>query len=380
MGRIAAVICAFLALAPSYAQVTRSETTEGAERVITLENEHLSLVIFPDLGGRIGHIIDRATGDDLVYWDLTPDAVYGGLGGALDDRRNTFEQYTAELPADEPGHCPSPTATRTRASTDHHPPAGRLDDPRRAYLQPSQEDFDDYEAMVTTLPSSGAPVSEADPTASPPPRAWRSPLHRSWNFPTCAASSSRTSAPERLHQHREAARRRGCILQRPLPLVPCGRRHRLPYLRVGLPGTPAGTQGSTTLYARRATTVSHADDSVVAHTQRTDAGLVTAVFAAREPLQGASLQTTVRRLPDEGEVALDTAQLPAIGLAQTGRVTIPWEAADGTWAVSQRITRGGELLSQWQTAVVVGEPSGEFTRELTFPATARLEPVPGWER
>src|SRR5690554_2078369 len=103
MTRTVAIICAILALSPVFAEVTRSEATEGAERVVTLENEHLRLVIFPDLGGSIGHIIDRATGEDLVYWDLGEEAVYAGLGGALDDRVNTFEQYNAVLPEDAPG-------------------------------------------------------------------------------------------------------------------------------------------------------------------------------------------------------------------------------------------------------------------------------------
>lgn len=390
MGRIAAVICAFLALAPSYAQVTRSETTEGAERVITLENEHLSLVIFPDLGGRIGHIIDRATGDDLVYWDLTPDAVYGGLGGALDDRRNTFEQYTAELPADEPGtvrlsYRDEDAGIDKTITLEQGASTIRVE---YTFSNPSQEDFDDYEAMVKNffLPS-GAPVSEADLYCIPTTAGVREIAGRtgSWNFPDLRGKFKQNVGPWNAFistaKQRAVAAAFSNDLYRWFYMWKGGIDY--PTFEWVFQALPAGTQGSTTLWlhvARDLTAVSHADDSVVAHTQRTDAGLVTAVFAAREPLQGASLQTTVRRLPDEGEVALDTAQLPAIGLAQTGRVTIPWEAADGTWAVSQRITRGGELLSQWQTAVVVGEPSGEFTRELTFPATARLEPVPGWER
>ena len=385
-----AIICTILALSPVFAEVTRSEATEGAERVVTLENEHLRLVIFPDLGGRIGHIIDRATGEDLVYWDLGEEAVYAGLGGALDDRVNTFEQYNAVLPEDAPGsvtlsYQEEKARIEKTITLDDGASTIRVD---YTFANTSQEDFGDYEAMVKNffLPSA-APVTEDDLYCIPTSGGVREIAARtgSWNYPELRGKFKQDVGPWNAFVSTTKRRAIATAFSNDF--------YRWFYYWKGgidyptyewvFQALPAGMQGSTTLWmhvARDIPAVSHADGAVVAHTQHTDAGLATSVFAASEALQGATLQTTVRRLPGEGEETLAAVDLPAIAHAQTGSVSVPWQAADGTWVVHQRIMRGGETVSEWEQAVVVGEPSGDYAREVQFPAVAQLEPVPGWER
>lgn len=390
MTRAVAVFCAILALSPTFAEVTRSEGTEGAERIITLENEHLRLVIFPDLGGRIGHIIDLATGDDLVYWDLTPDSVYGGLGGALDDRRNTFEQYKATLPDDRPGtvalsYRDEDAGIEKTITLEDGASTVRVE---YTFSNPSQEDFGDYEAMVKNffLPS-GGPVSEDDLYCIPTTAGVREITARtgSWNYPELRGKFKQNVGPWNAFISTQKRRAITAAFSSDF--------YRWFYMWKGgidyptyewvFQPLPAGMQCSATLWlhvARDLTAVSYANDSVVAHTERGDEGLATSIFAARELPAGASLETTVRLLPDEGEVALEAVELPAIAQAETASVVIPWRAADGTWAVSQRIVSGDEVVAEWDIAIVVGEASGEYVRELDFPAQAQMEPVPGWER
>ncbi len=390
MTRAIAIICAALAIAPAFAEVTRIEGTEGTERVITLENEHLRLVIFPDLGGRIGHIIDRATGDDLVYWQLSTDAVYGGLGGALDDRRNTFTQYAAELPIDRPDTVllsyQDEDAGIVKAIT--LPDGASTVTVAYTFANLSQVVFGDYEAMVKNFfVPSGGPVSEDDLYCIPTSAGVREIVARtgSWRYPELRGKFKQGVGPWSAFVSTTKRRAIAAALSNDL--------YRWFYYWKGgidyptfewvFQALPAGTQGSATLSLHIApdlTAVTHADGSFVTATERADEGLVTSVFAAREALEGASLETTVTHLPGEGAEALATVALPAIGLAQTGHVTVPWQPAEGTWAVRQRITRGGEALAEWERAIVVGEPSGELARDVRFPAVAQLEPVPGWER
>ncbi len=390
MRRIIAIICVTLALAPVFAEVTRTEGAEGDERVITLENEHLRLIIFPDLGGRIGHIIDRATGDDLVYWELSTDAVYGGLGGALDDRRNTFAQYTAELPVEQPDTVRLSYRDEDAGivKTISLPEGASTITVEYTFSNLSQADFGDYEAMVKNffLPS-GGPIGEDDLYCIPTSGGVREIVARtgSWRYPELGGKFKQGVGPwsalVSTTKRRAIAAAFSNDLYRWFYYWKGGIDY--PTFEWVFQALPAGMQGSTTLSLHIApdlTAVTHADAAFVTETERADEGLVTSVFAAREALEGASLATTVTHLPGEGAEALATVALPAIALAQTGHVTVPWQPAEGTWAVRQRIMRGGEALAEWERAIVVGKPSGELAREVRFPAAAQLEPVPGWER
>jgi len=391
MARTLAAICAaLLSLSLAHAQVARTEGTEGAERVVTLQNEHLRLVIFPDLGGRIGHMTDLASGDELLYWDLRPDAVYGGLGGALDDRRNTFEQYRCELPADEPGAVRliyEDADVRIEKAISLAPGAStvRID---YVFANLSQQDFADYDVMTKNfLTPSGGEVTAQDLYCLPTSRGVRriEAFSGSWSpYPELRGKFKQDvgawNAMVSTTAHRAMAAAFSSDLFRWFYYWKGGVAY--PTYEWVFQALPAGMQAQVSIFwhiAPGLDGVSHADEHAVVNTRRTDAALQTSIFAA-EGLAGAALETTVRRLPAEGDERLATVALPDIAQAQTADVTVPWRpAADGTWVVGQRIVRGGEVVSAWEEPIVLGEPGGEYVREVQFPAQAQFTPVPGWQ-
>jgi hypothetical protein len=66
---------------------------------ITLSNQFLSLTIYPEIGARIGKLVDLKSGINMVFFDYPPDHPKwkGGLGGALDDRKGLFRKYAYEV-------------------------------------------------------------------------------------------------------------------------------------------------------------------------------------------------------------------------------------------------------------------------------------------
>lgn len=131
-----------------------------------LENEYLRIIVFPDLGGRIGYLIYKPTGKNLVYWDLSLDSEYRGLGGALDDRASSFAPYKSELLKSTPEEVKlrltweddfvvSKTLTfypdKPLIQVDYH------------YINATQKDIGEYRLMIRNffIPS-GGPVSETD--------------------------------------------------------------------------------------------------------------------------------------------------------------------------------------------------------------------------
>lgn len=390
MHRVVAALCLLLALMPAHAQVTRTEGREGDERIVTLENEHLRLVIFSDLGGRIGHMIDLATGEDLLYWDLSPDAVYGGQGGALDDRLNTFEQYAAELPADDPGAVRlvyDVEGVRIEKTVSLRPGASSIRIDYR-FANASQRDLADYSVMTKNfLTPSGGPVTADDLYCIPTSRGVRRipAFSGSWNYPELREKFKRDVGPWNAMvsttDHRALAAAFSSDYFRWFYYWKGGIDY--PTYEWVYQPLPAGMQSEVSIFwhiARGLDGVSHADERVVANTERSDAGLVTSVFAGAEALTGATLETEVQRLPDEGAETLAAVALPDIPLAQVGSVAIPWQPGDGTWVVRQRIVRGGAVVSEWEEPIEVGAPSGEYVREPSFPAVAQIAPLPGWER
>lgn len=392
MPRIAALVLCGLSMLPAVsAEVIRRESTEGDENVVILANEHLRLVVFPDLGGRIGHIIDLSSGEDLVYWDLSPNSVYAGLGGALDDRRNTFEQYQCELPADAPDTVRlSWEDERARiVKTITLPPGASTIRVDYTFANLSQEGFGDYEAMVKNfLTPSGEAVSANDLYCIPTSRGVRriEAFSGSWSrYPELRGKFKRDVGPWNAMvsttDHRAMVAAFSNDLYRWFYYWKGGVDY--PTYEWVFQPLPAGTQAEVSIFwhiVPGLDGVSHADEHVVVDTRRQPEGLTTTVFAA-EGLDAARLETTVRRLPDGKPIALSAVDLPSTPPAQTATVRTPWpEPVEGPWVISQRIVRAGETIAQWEEPIVVGEASGEYVREVQFPAHAQFTPVPGWER
>jgi len=391
MARATAVLCALLLVFPALADVTRTEGREGQEGVITLENEHLRLVIFPDLGGRIGHLIDLDSGDDLLYWDLSPDSVYGGLGGALDDRRNTFERYEPTLPDDRPGsvrllyESDDVTIEKTIA-LEEGMSSIRVD---YRFANVGQQDLTDYDVMTKNfLLPSGEPVSERDLYCLSTTHGVRQIQAFSGNwrrYPELRGKFKDNVGPWNAFvstaSHRAIAAAFSSDYYRWFYFWKNG--VEFPTYEWVFRPLPAGTQTTVTLWLHVVPgldAVTHADRAVVADT-RLDAGeLRTSVFAAAEPMQGARLETRARRLPGEDWQDLGAIELPDLPLAALHTAAIPWQPEDGTWVVHQRILDGGQAVSEWELPIVVGEAGGEYVRGLQFPEHAEPTAIPGWQR
>ncbi len=389
--RCALVFAFCLSLVSAGAQVTRTEGVEGAERVVILENEHLRVVIFPDLGGRIGRLVDRATGDELLYWDLRPEAVYAGLGGALDDRRNSFEPYAYSLPADQPGTVRMTWADQQLSieKTVTLAPGQATVRVDYAFANTGQVDLKDYEVMTKNfLTPSGGPVSPADLYCLPTTHGVRriEAFSGSWNYPELGGKFKQNVGP--WNAMVSTTRRRAIAVAfsndyyRWFYMWKSG--IEFPTYEWVFGVLPAGQRTSVTLWLHVASGldgVSHADERVVVNTRHDDGGLTTTLFAATAPLRGADLQTEVQRLPDGAPRQLPTIALPDIPLAASAEANIPWDAqTPGTWVMRQRLVVGGTIVSQWEEPVVIGQPSAQYVRELAFPARAQFTPVPGWQR
>ncbi|HUS80966.1 MAG TPA: hypothetical protein VM283_06840, partial [Armatimonadota bacterium] len=393
MRRLMTVICAAtMIVTVAAAEVTRTEGREGDERVVTLENEHLRLVLFPDLGGRIGHMVDLASGDDLLYWDLSPTAVYSGLGGALDDRRNSFEPYAFELPAGDPGavrmtYTSDEVIITKTVSISEGGSTVRVD---YSFANTSQELIKDYSVMAKNflLPSGGA-VGEQDLYCIPTSRGVRriTAFSGNWRqYPELGGKFKQGVGPWNAFvstaKHRAIAAAFSNDYYRWFYMWKGG--VEFPTYEWVFGPLPAGMQAQVTLWMHVASGldgVSYAGEHIVAD-MRHDAGqLTTRVFAADRALEGAVIETEVQRLPDGEPSNLPPANLPAILPTGVSEVAVPWQPdADGTWVVRQRLVIGGETLAEWEEPIVIGQPSAEYVREPQFPAQVQLAQVPGWQR
>ncbi|MCM8818849.1 MAG: DUF5107 domain-containing protein [Candidatus Omnitrophica bacterium] len=78
----------------SFSEVNFEEKKGEYGKEITLTNEFLSMTIYPEMGGRIGKLIDKKSGTNMVFFDYPPEHPKwkGGLGGALDDRGDRYKK------------------------------------------------------------------------------------------------------------------------------------------------------------------------------------------------------------------------------------------------------------------------------------------------
>ncbi|MDP6113048.1 MAG: DUF5107 domain-containing protein [Planctomycetota bacterium] len=377
------------------AQVQRTETKEGDERVIVLENPKLKLVLFPDLGGRIGHMIDKSDGDDLLYWDLSDTAIYHGEGGALDDRRNTFEPYKI-LPAPRgyPKHAVGMSFFRPEVSIEKIITLSDRGSTVRVdyrYRNTTQRDLVGYEVMTKNwfFPS-GPPISAKDVYCLPTSRGVRRiPCYSgSWRYPELRGKFKQDVGP--WSGIASTTKKRGIVTAfsndyyRWFYYWKNG--VKIPTYEWVFGQLPAGQEVTITLWIHVVQGVdgfSFANRYVAADVHYdADAGsLRTRVFSSESDLPGPKVETEVRRLPDGQFVRLSETLMKRIPLAGLGETETGWHPArPGTYVIRQRLLEGKTILGEYQEAVSIGKTKDEFVQPNVFPAPAKFTRFRGWKK
>jgi hypothetical protein len=389
----------------AFAQVQRSETKEGDERVIVLENSRLKLVLFPDLGGRIGHMVDKSDGDDLLYWDLANTAIYHGEGGALDDRRNTFEPYKVlPVPEGYPKHAVAMSFFRPEVSIEKiitlsdHGSTVRVD---YRYRNTTQRDLVGYEVMTKNwfFPS-GPPISEKDVYCLPTSRGVRRiPCFSGrWRYPELRGKFKQDVGP--WTGIASTTKKRGIVTAfsndyyRWFYYWKNG--VKIPTYEWVFGQLPAGQEATITLWIHVVNGVdgfSFANRYAAADVQfAADVGeLRTRVFAAEMALADPKLETEIRQLPDGLFIRLADAPMKKISLAGVGETTVKWKPSeDGTYVIRQRLLNGSTssrsaettwtILGEYEESVTIGKSKDEYVRPNIFPAPVKFTQAKGWKK
>ncbi len=395
---IAALVLSALATSATgaSAQGVWVEGKEGDERTFVIQNERLRLVVFPDLGGRIGQMVDLADGTNLVHWDLGPNAVYHGEGGALDDRRNTFEQYRAELrPSDGRAHALRLEYSKdnvTLRKTISLPPGSATVRVDYVFENASQEDIKDYGVMIKNwfLPG-GRRITTDDLYCLPTNRGVRRVEGFKCNFRqyeelrdkfmnNVGAWNGVVNVPAR----RGVAVAFSNDYLRQFYVWEGG--VEIPTYEWVFGGLPAGRRAEVSFWihvVRGMERYSHAGRDAVAALSFDAAAsrIETAVFSAQRDLADARVETEVRRLPDEPFRRIGPTILGPLARAGVGRGGTSWKPeGEGTYVIRQRLMDGGVILAEYEEAVVVGKSSGEYAAPPRFPDTAAFEPLRGWKK
>lgn len=389
------LLLATLSLDTSFAQVQRTEIKEGDERVIVLENSRLKLVLFPDLGGRIGHMVDKTDGDDLLYWDLSDKAIYHGEGGALDDRRNTFEPYKVmPAPAGYPEHAVAMSFFRPEVSIEKIITLSDLGSTVRVdyrYRNTTQRDLTGYEVMTKNwfFPS-GPPISAKDVYCLPTSRGVRRIpcFSGGWVYPELRGKFKQDVGP--WTGIASTTKQRGIVTAfsndyyRWFYYWKNG--VEIPTYEWVFGDLPAGQEATITLWIHVVKGVDGfsfanryvaADVQFVADTDEFRAR----VFAAEMELAEPTLETEIRQLPDGLSTRLADASMQKIPLAGIGETTVKWKPpADGTYVIRQRLLNGRTILGEYEESITVGKSKEEFVRPNVFPAPAKFTQAPGWKK
>lgn len=392
--RIFLVLSFFMAgisFAVTHTPLDWKEGKEGTERIFTLQNDHLKLVVFPDLGGRIGHIVDLVDSIDLLYWDLGKTSIYHGEGGALDDRRNTFTLYNVvnasegklTLQWEAEGLCIEKSISLLPGTS-----TVRVD---YLYRNASQKDLKDYEVMTKNwfLPGGGK-ISKDDLYCVPTSRGVR----------TVEGFTAKFGAyPELRGKFMQDVGSWNGVVNRPKErgVITAFSNDYYRWFYVWESGVevptyewvfgelPAGKETAITMWihvVHGMDRYSFANKAVVTSMKYDQAAdrISTALFSAEKTLSDAVVETYIQHLPNGKMIRVEDTKYGRVAVAKTVQATIPWKAEkEGTYLIRQRVLDHGELLAEYEEPIAVGTPSAEYAKAVQFPEKAKIDSVRGWE-
>jgi len=373
---------------------------DGTWNTVVMENAYLKVIVYPELGGRIGAFIYKPTGKNLVFWDLSPASEGGGLGGALDDRWSTFAAYDMQVINDTPeaasialrwdnGTIECSKVLTLRGGG----PQLQVD---YEFVNNGQKNLDEYEIMIRNFfTPSGAAVSPQDKYVIPTALAVRTfsfktlqpayPEISSKKFVSSLGapwqsllSTSDKTALSIVHQDDNLKWLywwTGDGADYPTyewvyKGIPAGQKTRARFWMTVAPGVD-GVIDATKDYTAQLS-ISARDNDIT---------LTTGIVPVRESLKDVVVKWSIMAPGGQTAVILPEQKIGDIPLVTRKDARAVWRMeTDGPFIVHQEVYSEGKKLGEFEEPLDPTKTTGVWKRSPQFLASAKFESIPGWKR